>query len=328
MDKTVALGQLRRLLPRPIKSLLVIVRGLSQGKWPLALAEYNLRKSSDTVTLNGKIRFKMAYDRDPRLITFADKLKAREFVSSAIGSQYLPNLISRVGSDDDLGRVILPNEFALKSNNGSGAMILVWSGAPKVSKLPARARKTDWDKYLIHPDSFDETRASEIARGWLRQNFYYRPGYFPEWAYRYIEPALLIEEIMLDKDGSLPADYKFFMVGGACEFVQVDSSRYQKHTRDLFTANWERINGTYKYPPSGIDLQPPQKLQEMLEVAESLSQGIDFLRVDLYETTQGVKFGELTNYPGGGIEKFTPNSLDKELGVRWLPSYQSQQLNT
>jgi hypothetical protein len=287
----------------------------------LALAGYNLRKSSDTETLNGKIRFKMAYDRDPRLITFADKLRVRDFVSSAIGSQYLPKLISQVGSAEDLDRLALPYEFALKSNNGSGAMILVWNGASKVSKLPAHARKTDWDKYLVHPESFDRNRANEIARVWLRQNFYYRPGYFPEWAYRSIEPALLVEEIMLDKAGSLPADYKFFMVGGACEFIQVDSSRYQKHTRDLFTVNWERIEGTYKYPSSGVDMQPPQKLQEMLEVAGALTQGIDFLRVDLYETIQGVKFGELTNYPGGGIEKFTPNSLDKKLGIQWRPSY-------
>jgi hypothetical protein len=39
-------------------------------------------------------------------------------------------------------------------------------------------------------------------------------------------------------------------------------------------------------------------------VAAKLSADIDFIRVDLYETDNGVIFGELTNYPMGG-EKLT-----------------------
>ena len=59
----------------------------------------------------------------------------------------------------------------------------------------------------------------------------------------------------------------------------------------------------------------------MIDVAERLSAGVDFVRVDLYETRNGVKFGELTNYPEGGSGPFTPSELNVEFGRRWNPYY-------
>jgi hypothetical protein len=56
-------------------------------------------------------------------------------------------------------------------------------------------------------------------------------------------------------------------------------------------------------------------------IAEELSKGIDFIRVDLYETKDGVKFGELTNYPDGGSKKFEPKIYNTILGASWIPKY-------
>ena len=323
MDRATILSEIRNLVPDWLKFFLLKGRGLVQGKWPLSLAQYTLRKSGDMGTLTGKIRMKMAFDRDPLLTTFADKLLVRQYVSEAVGHQYLPDLIANIGSPQEIWNLTLPYEFALKSNNGSGAMILAWRDAPRNVQLPNRLKKSDWGKYLVHPDTFELDKAAGLAELWFNQNFYYRAGYFPEWAYRNIKTAVIVEELMLDENGGLPSDFKFFMVHGKCNFIQVDSSRYQKHRRDLFTPEWERIEGTYKYPASGLEIAPPKKLQEMLSVAETLSREVDFLRVDLYETSKGVKFGELTNYPGGGIEKFNPKYLDEKLGSAWKPKYSS-----
>ena len=59
----------------------------------------------------------------------------------------------------------------------------------------------------------------------------------------------------------------------------------------------------------------------MISVATDLAARVDFVRVDIYETNNGIKFGELTNYPGGGIEKFVPESLDEALGTTWVQNY-------
>ncbi len=55
----------------------------------------------------------------------------------------------------------------------------------------------------------------------------------------------------------------------------------------------------------------------MLKCAEMLSKNIPFVRTDFYEINGHLYFGELTFYPGGGMEEFTPDKWDGTLGS-WL----------
>lgn len=314
-------ANLKKFLPFWIIQLLKIVRGSLKGTWPLRLSQIKLANSVDMESLTGKIRFKMAFDRNPLLTTFADKAYVRNYVAEKIGLEYLSNVIAILNNGQGLEEVKLPREFVLKSNNGSGAMILVTELAPKNALLPEKLGKQNWEKFLIHPDSFEADKANRLIDIWLKQNYYYRIGQYPEWAYKNIKPAVLIEEFMYDGEGNLPRDFKFFVIDGKCEYVQVDSARYQSHTRDMFTPSWRKIDGINVYPNSEFEIHKPEKLSEMLAIAEKLAESIDFVRVDLYQTSKGIKFGELTNYPGGGTEKFEPSSLDKTLGSRWKPRY-------
>ena len=58
----------------------------------------------------------------------------------------------------------------------------------------------------------------------------------------------------------------------------------------------------------------PKNMTKMLEIAAKLAQPFPFVRVDMYETKDKVYAGELTFYPGNGFNKFTPKSLDVEMG--------------
>jgi len=59
----------------------------------------------------------------------------------------------------------------------------------------------------------------------------------------------------------------------------------------------------------------PKKLDKMIETAERLSRGFNFLRVDLYCIDDDkIVFGELTYNPGGGNCRFRPRKYDKILG--------------
>jgi hypothetical protein len=311
---------LKKIAPHWFLFTLVRIRGLLGGKWPLAMAERTLSKAAGSQSLTGKILLKMAYDRNPIQTTFADKLMVREYVQDRVGQKYLNTLIACGDSTEFLKSVVLPPNFALKSNNGSGGMILVWEKAPKENLLP-KDSKNVWAQYLIKPELFKLEEVERFAKQWLSSNYFYRPGRFPEWAYKDIPPMLMVEELMIDAAGQLPSDYKFFMIGGNCEFIQVDTSRFDGHKRTLFTPKWERINGTFLYPASADQIAKPKFLQEMLVVAQKLSADVDFVRVDLYETSIGVKFGELTNYPEGGAGKFNPATLDLKLGAAWDPKY-------
>lgn len=312
---------IKQLSPIWLLNILIRLRALAKGKWPLALAQKSLARKANSQNLSGKMLRKMAYDRDPILTIFADKYLVRDYVEKTVGSKYLNKLIAAGDSVDVLRSTTLPSSFALKSNHGSGGMILVWEKAPSQNKLPKDRSKNVWSQFVVQPANFELERAGHLAKSWLSSNYYFRPGQFPEWAYKNIKPMLLIEELMFDNQGELPSDFKFFMANGECVFIQVDTSRFDGHKRDLYTKSWEKIPGAYHFPQSGSTMPKPIHLEEMISVAADLAAGVDFVRVDLYETNNGIKFGELTNYPGGGIEKFDPESLDEHLGASWAQDY-------
>ena len=52
----------------------------------------------------------------------------------------------------------------------------------------------------------------------------------------------------------------------------------------------------------------------MIELAEKLSTGFPFARVDLYNIQGEIIFGEITFYPWSGYVRYTPDSFDYELG--------------
>jgi hypothetical protein len=129
----------------------------------------------------------------------------------------------------------------------------------------------------------------------------------------------MIEELMLDSDGLLPSDYKCYMFGGECQFIQVDQARFSRHREDLYSPTWDKLHVLWGVPHSTEGHEKPKLLEEMLDVARTLSGGIDFVRVDLYETSRGVRFGEFCIYPGGGIElPLEPRSFDQYLGECWV----------
>ena len=68
------------------------------------------------------------------------------------------------------------------------------------------------------------------------------------------------------------------------------------------------------YPKSEKPIKKPVQYNQMIAFAEKLSHGIPFVRVDFYEVNGMVYFGELTFYPGNGMEEFTPVEWDYKLG--------------
>ena len=55
----------------------------------------------------------------------------------------------------------------------------------------------------------------------------------------------------------------------------------------------------------------------MLELAQKLSKGTSYLRVDMYQINGKIYFGELTFFPASGFGKFKPEKWDRILGS-WI----------
>ena len=185
----------------------------------------------------------------------------------------------------------LPESYVIKANHGSGKNIII-------------RQETQIDPKEI-------IRECEL---WLHKTHGFHDH---QWAYQQIDRRILVEDLLTTNSGDIPEDYKFYIFHGNCKLIHVDFDRFQNHKRSLFTPGWDYVPVRYGYPKGPKEVEPPEKLDEMIKISEKLGQEFDFVRVDLYELNGEIFFGELTHYPGGGHEKFYSESFDFELGEHW-----------
>jgi len=235
---------------------------------------------------NEKILVKMLSDRRPLLTLFADKLRVRDFVREASPRLRLPTLYWWSNRAVEIPFDTLPNEFVLKANHGSGWVRIVE------------------DKNSVRPR---ELRAQ--GKRWLASDFTIVGR---EWSYKNVRRALYAEQL-LHHEARIPPDYKLFVFNGRVRLIQVDRDRFKRHTQVLYDELWNLIEGTVAAAQGG-PAERPASLAAMIEAAEALSCGVDFVRVDLYEIDGKPYFGELTSSPNKGLSPFRPASLDLLLG--------------
>ncbi len=244
-------------------------------------------------TFNEKLLWKKIHDRNPLLPVTADKYRVRQYITEKLGpdmaQEILIPLLHVSRHPDDIPFEKLPENYVAKANHGSGWNVLVRENSPSPAEVKTLVKKWLSEIYSI----------SKL-----------------EWAYRNIPRCVVFESFLMDESGKVPKDYKFFMIHGKCRMVQVDSDRFEHHTRTLYTADWEKIDVGYKFPV-GPDIPRPEELGRMLLIAERLSEDFGFVRVDLYAIGKQVYFGEMTHYPESGMGKFTARDFDIELGKYW-----------
>jgi hypothetical protein len=151
-----------------------------------------------------------------------------------------------------------------------------------------------------------------IVDEWLGSNYYDAAR---EWCYKNIPRRIICEEFIEPHNQATGLlDYRFWCFHGTPIIIMVDADRYANHTRTLYDCQWRQLPALYRLPGSDQKLPCPRHLDEMLAVAEELSSGHKFIRVDLY-CEDRVRFGELTFYPGAGFAPFIPEDFDYELGA-------------
>lgn len=243
-------------------------------------------------TFRDKVIARIAYDRNPLLPTLQDKLAVRDFVRSRLGDdRILARMHAVTETSKEIERLKLPERFVMKPNHLSGCVKIV----PSLREQ-------------------DRAELAATARNWLRRNYFNEQL---EWAYKDIPPRILFEEL-LEVNGEIPYDYKFYCFAGEPRFIQVDRNRFIDHRSNHYDPDFRPIPmRCVLAPPSETPLPPPPNLAAMLDIARSLSSGIDFIRVDLYDLGERVVFGELTLYPGGGYARLEPEEWEEAIGGFW-----------
>ena len=243
-----------------------------------------LANFSEPSTFTELVQRRKLANRDQRMVVLADKLAVKSFVAEALGEEWV-TLTYWHGTD-------LPSEpqcpipFVLKSRHGCNQNIFF------------RGNADDWGY------------AQKVAKRWLKQPY---GKWLDEWIYAHIPCGLLIEPYLGSTD-KLPIDYKIYTFGGTATHVQVHLEREGRHRWILFDRDWRRVSA----PTPDPDPPAPISLPLMLAAAEKLGRSFDFVRSDFYEVAGRPLFGEMTFYPGSGLDKFHPVSLDADLGKLWL----------
>ncbi|WP_449258401.1 ATP-grasp fold amidoligase family protein [Chlorobium limicola] len=246
-------------------------------------------------SLNHKIVWKKLYDRNPLLTITSDKYKVREYVRLILGDKTANEILVPllyVGNDPTkIPFQRLPEEYVIKTNHASKTNILIDRKHPAEINLLT--------KQLHH---------------WLTKPY----GLFAyEWAYQKIKRLVIIEKFLRDSFGKPPKDYKFLMIHGKCELIQVYTNREDELSCSFYDTDWNHQDIQWKNTYGPV-IEKPEMLQKMIDISEKLSAPFDFVRVDLYTLDGRIFFGELTHYPASGRLELSPISVDFFLGSKWI----------
>lgn len=227
------------------------------------------------------IQHRKLHDRDPRLPLYADKLRVKDVVAAALGLEWV---IPTWWHGEALPpRPSWPTPFVVKSRHGCKQIAFVRSPGTDWPALRARA-----DRWVARPYGY-----------WL-----------DEWLYAAIPRGLLVEPFV-GQGGELPVDYKLFVFGGEVAYVQVHLRREHAHRWLVLDLDWRPMVPGGETPPR------PRSLPAMIAAARVLARGFAFVRVDFYEVEGVPKFGEMTFYPGSGLDPMDPPHLDSVMGDLW-----------
>lgn len=227
----------------------------------------------------------------------SDKYEVRKWVSNKVGDKYLIPLVGVWNNFDEIDFDKLPDSFVMKTNNASGTNVII----SDKNKINIRLLKSKFDY-------------------WIKMQYWYYMGY--EMHYQNIKPKIIAEKFIKAADGTDDLnDYKFLCFDGKVEYIWVDSGRYHNHKRATFDRDWNVMpfNQNEKFSKNKNMYIPtkPENFEEMLSVAETLAEGFDHVRVDLYNNGGKIYFGEMTFTNGCGYIRFVPDKYDFILGEKW-----------
>lgn len=282
--------------PKLIQDIFSFIRYKSFEKFPKFTLKAEFRRHvgyslnlDNPKTFNEKLQWLKINWYDKNATVCADKYAVRAFVEEKGLGHILNDIYGVYDSVDDIEIDKLPEEFVMKVTHGCGQNLI----CTDKSKLNWKEEKENFKK-------------------WMNVSHYYQSL---EWVYRDIKPRIIVEKLIKTSDGKPPKDYKVFCFNGEPKLLFVASDRGKKTTKfDFYDIEWNLLNLKQYYPNSGVKLDKPKQLEEILEYSKIISKEFPHARVDFYIEEDKVIFGECTFFHFSGTQAFEPIEYDYKLG--------------
>lgn len=250
-------------------------------------------------SLNEIIHWMKFYGDISEWAVLSDKYKVREYIAENGYAETLIPLIGHWNRAVDIEWEKLPTKFVLKANNGCGDVL--------VCK----------DK-----NTLDKNKITEEFNKYLTSQFGITTG---QTHYKKIKPCVVAEE-MLDctkqpvKSSSL-IDYKFWCINGEPQaiFVCINRTKYNVEI-SVYDMNWvehpEYCLYTNHFLKCNQHIPKPRNFEQMVAMSRKLAKGHPQVRVDLYEVSNKIYFGELTFTSACGFMTYLTEDFLSQLGAQ------------
>lgn len=241
-------------------------------------------------TFNEKMQWLKVHQHSEVYSEMVDKCAVKKIVAKKIGEKYVIPLIGGPWEKfEDINFECLPDEFVLKTTHDCGGVIV----CKDKKKLDLNKTKKFLNKHM-------------------KLNYYFTSR---EWPYKNVKPQIIAEKYVKDGDNEFLPVYKIMCFNGEPKIIQtIQNDKQPNESIDYFDTEWNLYSFKQNFPNSEIPLARPEKLSEMLNIARKLSEGMPFIRIDLYQINGEIYFSEFTFYSDAGFAKFEPEEWDLTLG--------------
>ena len=245
-----------------------------------------------------KLQWYKLYYRDPEMIRCVDKYDVRSYVEELGLGHILNECYGVYDTAEEVDFDKLPNQFVLKDTlGGGGNSVIIVKDKASADLEAIRTRMKQW------------VVKRRRVRGGGREWPYYNGK----------QHRIIVEKMLLDQDTQDLPDYKLFCFDGKVQCFYVREGYASNHDNGVmafFDKNKNQLMGV------GMDycnvtrktLRINESIDRMFEYAEILAARFPHVRVDFYDTKDGIVFGELTFFNASGYMKFEPDEFDFELG--------------
>jgi hypothetical protein len=231
---------------------------------------------------------------DEKYSIFADKYRVKEYVQNLnIPNLNISKTIEKLDKNNkNLDLLSLPKNCVIKSNHGSGDIIIIKNNKIELMKKYGKkyTKYEDWLKVALVPHK------RELEK-----------------YYQYIKPEIFVEEYL----GKEMRDYKFFCINGKVIFSYF-TGRTDERCRNIYDANFNLLDFKLNYKNCSYPVEKPFNFDIMIDISEKLSKPFEFVRIDLYLVGNNIYFGEFTFMPDNAVNLiFNPGIKNKKFGKMW-----------
>lgn len=255
----------------------------------------------DPKRLTEKQQWYKLYHKDPIMIPCVDKYDVRGYVESKGLGHTLVKCYGVYDRAEDVDFSVLPQRFVLKDTLGTGgnSVIIVTDKA-----------------------TMDISAVTERMNQWVNLPHRIRDG-GREWPYYHGKKhRITAEEFIEAEDPDLGlVDYKTFCFNGRMEYIYAMCDRKPGETVKvgIYDRDFNKLPVlSLGHEDTKDRIAKPENYDELVSVAEKLSEDFPHARVDLYDNDGKIYFGEITFYGGSGYDIYEPDEFDFEIGAKFV----------